>query len=192
MCPRPAARQLRHRRPSEASNGTSTRETLSPTPPVECLSTVGRDSPERSMTSPERHHGAGEAARFPERHAVEVHGHQPGCDLFVGDGARHVSVDKPADFVARQLTTVALGPDQVHGVETGGGRAGHSSTPARFRCARCRSTEPWPGAATSSVVVEGTRAATGPGVAAGGRDLRRGAVRARRVPSVTGGTGRRV
>ena len=28
-------------------------DTLSPTPPVECLSTVGRDSPLRSIRSPE-------------------------------------------------------------------------------------------------------------------------------------------
>ena len=28
-------------------------DTLSPTPPVECLSTVGRESPERSNRSPE-------------------------------------------------------------------------------------------------------------------------------------------
>ena len=40
--------------PQAATIGASTRETLSPTPPVECLSTKGPAMPERSMTFPER------------------------------------------------------------------------------------------------------------------------------------------
>ena len=40
--------------PQAATMGARTRETLSPTPPVECLSTKGPAMPERSMTLPER------------------------------------------------------------------------------------------------------------------------------------------
>ncbi len=38
--------------PHAATRGTTTSETLSPTPPVECLSTVGRPTPDRSRRSP--------------------------------------------------------------------------------------------------------------------------------------------
>ncbi len=38
--------------PQATTSGTRTSETLSPTPPVECLSTVGRPSPDRSSRSP--------------------------------------------------------------------------------------------------------------------------------------------
>ncbi|GIU89273.1 MAG: hypothetical protein KatS3mg010_0372 [Acidimicrobiia bacterium] len=38
--------------PHAATSGTSTSDTLSPTPPVECLSTVGRPTPDRSRRVP--------------------------------------------------------------------------------------------------------------------------------------------
>ena len=40
--------------PHAATSGQSGSETLSPTPPVECLSTVGRGTVERSRRVPER------------------------------------------------------------------------------------------------------------------------------------------
>ena len=39
--------------PQAATSGASGSVILSPTPPVECLSDVGRDSPEKSIRSPE-------------------------------------------------------------------------------------------------------------------------------------------
>ncbi len=38
--------------PHAATSGASGSDTLSPTPPVECLSTVGRPTPDRSRRSP--------------------------------------------------------------------------------------------------------------------------------------------
>ena len=40
--------------PQAATSGASASETLSPTPPVECLSTFAPGTSERSSTSPER------------------------------------------------------------------------------------------------------------------------------------------
>jgi hypothetical protein len=45
----PAPRQLRTATPHAATNGASGRVILSPTPPVECLSAVGRESEEKSI-----------------------------------------------------------------------------------------------------------------------------------------------
>ncbi len=53
MWPRPRPESWGTAAPQAATSGARTIETLSPTPPVECLSTVGRDSPERSSRSPE-------------------------------------------------------------------------------------------------------------------------------------------
>ena len=39
--------------PQAATSGASGSVILSPTPPVECLSAVGRDSPEKSIRSPD-------------------------------------------------------------------------------------------------------------------------------------------
>ena len=129
MCPRPRPDNCGTAAPSDASNGTSTRETLSPTPPVECLSTVGRDSPERSMTSPEPTMAPVRSEVSRADMPLQVDGHQPGSDLFVRDRPSHVSVDKPIDLLGRQLAAVALRPDQVDGVETGGGRGSHRQLP---------------------------------------------------------------
>ena len=41
------------RSPQAAASGASTSEILSPTPPVECLSTRGPGTPSRFITSPE-------------------------------------------------------------------------------------------------------------------------------------------
>ena len=52
MWPRPRPESWGTAAPQAATSGHSTSETLSPTPPVECLSTVGRPSPDRSSRSP--------------------------------------------------------------------------------------------------------------------------------------------
>jgi hypothetical protein len=51
--PRPRPEIIGTRKPRQASNGASGSETLSPMPPVECLSTSGRLSFGNFSTSPE-------------------------------------------------------------------------------------------------------------------------------------------
>ncbi len=51
--PRPRPESWGMAAPQAAISGDKTSETLSPTPPVECLSTVGRPTAERSSRSPE-------------------------------------------------------------------------------------------------------------------------------------------
>jgi len=54
VCPRARPLIIGTTQPQAAASGASTSETLSPTPPVECLSTSGTaPRPERSITSPE-------------------------------------------------------------------------------------------------------------------------------------------
>ncbi len=51
--PRPRPESWGTATPHAATSGASGRVILSPTPPVECLSAVGRESEEKSMRSPE-------------------------------------------------------------------------------------------------------------------------------------------
>ena len=51
--PRPRPDSWGTATPQAATSGASGRVILSPTPPVECLSAVGRDSPEKSIRSPD-------------------------------------------------------------------------------------------------------------------------------------------
>jgi len=53
VCPRPRPETMGTFTPQAAASGASGRETLSPTPPVECLSTLTPGMAERSSTSPE-------------------------------------------------------------------------------------------------------------------------------------------
>jgi len=52
VCPRPRPDIFASFTPAAASSGQSTRETLSPTPPVECLSALMPSIPLRSSVSP--------------------------------------------------------------------------------------------------------------------------------------------
>src|SRR6266850_703327 len=54
VCPRPRPEIIGTRTPQTAASGASGMEILSPTPPVECLSTLRPGMRERSSTSPER------------------------------------------------------------------------------------------------------------------------------------------
>ena len=54
MWPRPRPEIIGTYTPQAAASGARTRLVLSPTPPVECLSTLGPGSSERSSTSPVR------------------------------------------------------------------------------------------------------------------------------------------
>ena len=53
VCPRPRPESCGTATPQAATSGASGRVILSPTPPVECLSAVGRERPEKSIRSPE-------------------------------------------------------------------------------------------------------------------------------------------
>ncbi len=53
VCPRPRPLIMGTYKPPAATTGASTKEVLSPTPPVECLSTLGDGSEEKSRTCPE-------------------------------------------------------------------------------------------------------------------------------------------
>ena len=52
VCPSPRPDSCGTATPQAATSGASGSVILSPTPPVECLSAVGRDSPEKSIRSP--------------------------------------------------------------------------------------------------------------------------------------------
>jgi hypothetical protein len=53
-CPSPRPLIIGTGTPQAATHGARTRETLSPTPPVECLSTLIPGIPDRSAIAPER------------------------------------------------------------------------------------------------------------------------------------------
>ena len=53
VCPSPRPESCGTAAPQAATSGARMREILSPTPPVECLSTVGRDNPFRFSRSPD-------------------------------------------------------------------------------------------------------------------------------------------
>ena len=77
--------------PHAATSGPSTSETLSPTPPVECLSMRGE---------------------FLALEAAHEHRHQQRRDLIVGDAAGRVFRDERRPFFGTQRPTVALALDQ--------------------------------------------------------------------------------
>ena len=54
VMPRPRPEIMGTAAPQAATSGASGSDILSPMPPVECLSTVGRPRSEKSSTSPER------------------------------------------------------------------------------------------------------------------------------------------
>ena len=53
VCPNPRPETIGTMQPQAAANGASSRLTLSPTPPVLCLSTLGPGMSEKSKRSPE-------------------------------------------------------------------------------------------------------------------------------------------
>ena len=64
MWPRPRPDSCGTATPHAATSGARMSETLSPTPPVECLSTFGRRQADRSSRSPERDHRSGPGAQL--------------------------------------------------------------------------------------------------------------------------------
>ena len=87
--------------PSAATSGATTSVVLSPTPPLECLSTTQGATALRSSVSPGAYHGHGQVDRLAPVHAAQHHGHQPGRHLVVGDASVHKALHKGVDLGLR-------------------------------------------------------------------------------------------
>ena len=118
--PRPAACGTAP--PHAITTGTSGMVILSPTPPVECLSTNASGLPSRrrsvkSIRSPEATIAAVQRAISATRHAAQEDRHQQRRHLLVGHPPVGVGVDHPVDRRIGQHTAVALGPDDRRRIE---------------------------------------------------------------------------
>ncbi len=113
--PRPRPLIMGTMRPPAAATGARTRDVLSPTPPVECLSTLRFGMSEKSRTSPERSMVSVRNADSGGVMPLQQHGHQPCRGLVVGNLAARVAIDQGRDFWLRQLAAVALFADHVDG-----------------------------------------------------------------------------
>ena len=98
VCPRPRPEIIGTTTPAAAAMGAQIRLVLSPTPPVECLSTLTPGMSARFRDFPGRHHDFGERAQLPIRHAGEISGHEERGHLVVGNLAGGVPVDQVLDF----------------------------------------------------------------------------------------------
>ena len=122
VCPSPRPAACGTAPPHAITTGTSGMVILSPTPPVECLSTNASGLPSRrrsvkSIRSPEPTMAAVQRAISPARHAAQEDRHQQRRHLLVGHPPVGVGVDHPVDRRVGQLTAVALGPDDRRSVE---------------------------------------------------------------------------
>ncbi len=129
--PRPAA--CGTAAPQAITTGTSGMVILSPTPPVECLSTNASGLPSRrrspkSNRSPESIMAAVQRAISAGRHAAQEDRHQQRRHLLVVHPAVGVAVDHPVDRGIRQHAAVALGPDDGRSIEC---ELRHGVLPAR-------------------------------------------------------------
>ena len=113
--PRPRPDTIGTATPHAATAGASGIEILSPTPPVECLSTFARAIADRSMTSPERVIASAHVASSRSVEALEEDRHQHRRDLVVGDRAVGEARDEEADLGVVERATVALLADQLDG-----------------------------------------------------------------------------
>ena len=113
MWPRPRPDSCGTATPQAATSGASGSVILSPTPPVECLSAVGRDSAEKSIRSPDAIIAAVQRRDLAAVHAVEQDRHRQRRHLLVGDVAPRVGVDDPVDLAVGQGLLVALGDDHL-------------------------------------------------------------------------------
>ena len=88
VAPRPRPEIIGTCKSQQANSGASGSETLSPMPPVECLSTFGDSPAGHSNVDAGMEHVLGEGGGFGDRHAAQIHGHRPGRHLVVGHVAR--------------------------------------------------------------------------------------------------------
>ncbi len=87
---------------------------LSPTPPVECLSTFTPGMPERSTVSPERIMHLGQALTSRSVMPEKQDGHQERRHLIIGNFAGRVSVHQKVDLFGSEFFAVALALNQVN------------------------------------------------------------------------------
>ena len=125
VCPSPRPLIFPTGTPQAATIGPTAIEVLSPTPPVECLSTTRRPSAEpRSSVVAASDHRVREGERLGAGEAAEVDGHAPRRELVVGHLAARVAEDQLRDLVGRELLAVPLALDQLR-------RADHRVSPRR-------------------------------------------------------------
>ena len=104
--------------PQAATIGPTAREVLSPTPPVECLSTTLRPSAERrSSVSPLRIIASVSANVSAAIEPAEVDGHQERGHLVVGDLAARIAEHQLGELRGRELPAVALALDHLGRVD---------------------------------------------------------------------------
>ena len=110
--PRPRPESLATATPSAATSGTTISESLSPTPPVLCLSTTGRPTRAEVEHAAGGRHQVGQVGKLLAVQAVAADGHQPGRDLIVGHVAAHVAADqRPPARRGRGARPSACGPE---------------------------------------------------------------------------------
>ena len=81
VCPRPRPDILPNTAPQAATSGASTSVTLSPTPPLECLSSTGRRTTPQVEQLAALHHGARQIDGLRVVEAAQHHGHEQGAGL---------------------------------------------------------------------------------------------------------------
>ncbi len=114
--PRPRPEIIGTDTPHAATAGARCSEILSPTPPVECLSTLAPGMSDRSSTSPECSIASVSARQLGAVEAAEEDRHQQRRRLVVGDAAvGHAAHERP-DLLGRQRAAVALAADQLDDV----------------------------------------------------------------------------
>ena len=99
--PSPRPEIIGTKRPQAATIGASIRLTLSPTPPLECLSTTGPGSARlfHSSCAPERIEGKRKRHPFGRRHAAKEHRHGEGRDLALAQTAVMDAADDEGDLL---------------------------------------------------------------------------------------------
>ncbi len=115
--PSPRPEIIGTKTPQAARIGASMSETLSPTPPVECLSTTGPFKSDQSSTLPESRMAVVSATRSLKAHVAEKDRHGEGGRLGMADRAIGEAVDEAADFAGGQLRAIALFRDHFLGEE---------------------------------------------------------------------------
>ena len=94
--------------------GATDSDVLSPTPPVECLSTTLRPSRAAEIDRlAATDHRVGEHVRLALGEAAEEHGHAEGGHLVVRHLTARVAEDQLGELVVGQLLPVALALDQL-------------------------------------------------------------------------------
>ena len=99
--------------PADAASGAAIRLVLSPTPPVECLSTFTPGTEDKSTVSPERSRQSVKADTSLSRHAREEHGHEKRRHLVVRNLAGGEPLNQAGDLFGGQLLAVSLALNQV-------------------------------------------------------------------------------